>query len=158
MLFLLLIAIIITIIAFFSSFLFPVEVTETSEESDENGLVDASITAEPSQISIIIQVISISALIFLYFITIFIVKNEFRLKRFLEIGWIAGTPFIFITIFLNYYFDKLPCPAHHDLEIPMYLSIFLFLILYLAMFIIMLFETLVKFVKELNALSRKNQT
>lgn len=152
----LIIAIIITIIAFFSSFLIPIEVTETTEETDEDGIADASITAEPSPISIIIQALSVFSLILLFFIIIFMIKNEFHLRSLLEFCWMIGTPFLFITLFMNQLFEKRPCPAHHSLELLMIISIFLFIMIYLIMLLIISIETLIILAKNIQIKWRNN--
>ncbi len=146
----LLICLILFVSCFFISFFLPLKVTETVEKGEEgepnNVSVTVSVTlsAETSPLSIWMRKISIISFLLVFFSMIFIVKNEYRFKNFLELGWIFATPFFFLFYYMEYLFQELPCPAHHNLEFPMIFSLLFFVLTYLIMLGILIVEVLIK--------------
>lgn len=140
----LLICLILIVSCFFISFFLPLKETETIEKGEEGEPNSVSVTVETSPLSIWIRNISIISFLLVFFILIFIVKNEYRFQNFLELGWILSTPFFFLFYYMEYLFQELPCPAHHNLEIPIMFSLIFFVLTYLIMLGILIFEVQIK--------------
>lgn len=143
-------AVFVVILSFFSSFYFALETTTTQEEADEDGMATASTTVGTSSLAPYVRLFSIIGLIILFYIIIFVLKIKFYSKYFLEFAWILYTPFFFIDHYLNYLFEKLPCPQHHELESAMPITFFLFTLPYIMILTTLIVETLIIFIKEIN--------
>jgi len=147
--FLLLFILILSIFTLYSSSLLPLKITTTVEKG-ENGEPDfVSETAETSMLSIIIRTISIIIFLIIFYILIFILRHDYGFKNTLEFGWIFITPLFFLSFYMEYLFEKLPCPAHHNLELPMMFSLLIFGIGYFFLFIILALDILIVFGKSL---------
>jgi hypothetical protein len=141
----------ITLIAMVLTYFIPDVETHETEEGIEGETSAVSYFVEVSNLEIYTRIALTIFLFTLFFAVIFLIKNNFKSIKFLKWIWILVTPFYFVSYYMDYQFQKLPCPKHHELEFPMMISYFIFLLFYFIMLIIITIGTVSRNVKRIRS-------